>query len=59
MDNQLYNYSPIISRPKLAWPNGAQVALQKDAPQHRAVQRNGTIIAVTVLSGLHHRYARG
>ena len=34
------------------------MALQKDAPQHRAVQRNGTIIAIPVLSGLHHRYAR-
>jgi allantoinase len=26
MDNQLYGYSPIVSRPKLAWPNGARVA---------------------------------
>ena len=26
MDNQLYNYSPIVSRPKLAWPNGAKLA---------------------------------
>src|SRR5271155_2428584 len=26
MDNQLYNYSPIASRPKLTWPNGARVA---------------------------------
>lgn len=34
------------------------MALQKDAPIHRAVQRNGTIIAMPVLSGLHHRYAR-
>ena len=34
------------------------MALRKDAPLHRAVQRNGTIIAVPVLSGLHHRYAR-
>ena len=34
------------------------IALQKDAPLHRAVQRNGTIIAIPVLSGLHHRYAR-
>ena len=34
------------------------LALQKDAPLHRAVQRNGTIIAMPVLSGLHHRYAR-
>src|SRR5271156_3677861 len=34
------------------------MALQKDAPRHRAVQRNGTIIAIPVLAGLHHRYAR-
>jgi peptidoglycan/xylan/chitin deacetylase (PgdA/CDA1 family) len=26
MDNQLYDYSPIIHRPKLEWPNGARVA---------------------------------
>ncbi len=26
MDNKLYNYSPIVSRPKLSWPNGARVA---------------------------------
>ena len=34
------------------------IALQKDAPLHRAIQRNGTIIAMPVLSGLHHRYGR-
>src|SRR5438132_12001213 len=26
MDNQLYDYSPIIHRPKLDWPNGARIA---------------------------------
>jgi peptidoglycan/xylan/chitin deacetylase (PgdA/CDA1 family) len=26
MDNALYDYSPIVSRPKLTWPNGARVA---------------------------------
>jgi allantoinase len=26
MDNQLYDYSPIVSRPKLTWPNDARVA---------------------------------
>jgi peptidoglycan/xylan/chitin deacetylase (PgdA/CDA1 family) len=26
MDNRLYDYSPITTRPKLAWPNGARVA---------------------------------
>ena len=34
------------------------IALKMDAPLHRAVQRNGTIIAIPILSGLHHRYAR-
>ena len=26
MDNTLYDYSPIVSRPKLTWPHGARVA---------------------------------
>ena len=26
MDNQLYSYSPIVSRPPLKWPNGARIA---------------------------------
>lgn len=26
MDNKLYDYSPIVSRPKLSWPGGARVA---------------------------------
>ena len=26
MDNTLYKYSPIVSRPKLTWPNGARIA---------------------------------
>ena len=30
----------------------------KDAPLGRAVQRDGTIVAVPILSGLHHGYAR-
>ena len=34
------------------------MALQKDAPRHRAVQRNATIVAIPLLAGLHHRYAR-
>jgi transposase InsO family protein len=34
------------------------LALQKDAPLHRTVQRYGTITAEPVLSGLHHRYVR-
>ena len=26
MENTLYNYSPIVDRPKLVWPNGKRVA---------------------------------
>jgi hypothetical protein len=33
-------------------------ALQKDAPLRRAVQRVGSIVAVPLLGGLHHRYVR-
>ena len=33
-------------------------SLHKDAPLHRAIQRSGTVVAVPVLGGLHHRYAR-
>src|SRR5476651_394844 len=34
------------------------LALQKDAPLHRAVQRSGAIVAIPVLAGLHHQYIR-
>ena len=34
------------------------LSLDKDAPLGRAVQRDGTIVAVPILSGLHHGYAR-
>jgi transposase InsO family protein len=34
------------------------LGLDNDTPLGRPVQRSGTIIAVPVLSGLHHRYAR-
>ena len=34
------------------------LGLSKDAPLGRAIQRSGTVIAMPVLSGLHHRYAR-
>jgi transposase InsO family protein len=34
------------------------LALQKDAPLRRAVQRSGGIVAIPVLSGLHHQYVR-
>ena len=32
------------------------MALQKDAPLQRAVQRSGSIAAIPVLAGLHHQY---
>jgi len=34
------------------------LALGKDAPLGRAVQRSGVIVAIPILSGLHHRYVR-
>jgi transposase InsO family protein len=34
------------------------LALGKDAPVGRAVQRFGTIVAIPILSGLHHHYVR-
>jgi transposase InsO family protein len=34
------------------------MALQKDAPLRRAVQRIGDVVAISVLGGLHHQYVR-
>ena len=34
------------------------LALGKDAPLGRAVQRSGAIVAIPILSGLHHQYVR-
>ena len=34
------------------------LALQKDAPLHRSVQRSGAIVAIPILAGLHHQYVR-
>jgi transposase InsO family protein len=34
------------------------LALQKDAPFHRAVQRSGAVVAIPILAGLHHQYVR-
>ena len=34
------------------------LALGKDAPLGRAVQRTGVVIAIPILSGLHHHYVR-
>jgi hypothetical protein len=34
------------------------LGLGKDAPLGRAVERSGTVVAIPVLCGLHHRYAR-
>src|SRR5215813_249715 len=43
-----------------AYYNGVRthLALGKDAPAGRAVHRSGTIIAIPILSGLHHHYVR-
>ena len=34
------------------------LALQKDAPLRRTVQRTGAIVATPILAGLHHLYVR-
>ncbi|HYT19900.1 MAG TPA: integrase core domain-containing protein [Candidatus Polarisedimenticolia bacterium] len=34
------------------------LALAKDAPEPRAIMRQGAIIAIPQLGGLHHRYER-
>jgi transposase InsO family protein len=34
------------------------LALGKDAPMHRAIQRSGDIASIPILAGLHHRYVR-
>jgi transposase InsO family protein len=34
------------------------LALQKDAPLHRSVQRAGAIVAIPISAGLHHQYVR-
>ena len=43
-----------------AYYNGVRthLALGKDAPLGRAVQRTGVIVAIPILSGLHHHYVR-
>jgi transposase InsO family protein len=34
------------------------LALHKDAPSHRSVQRSGAISAIPILARLHHQYVR-
>jgi len=34
------------------------LALQKDAPLHRAIHPSGAIVAIPILAGLHHQYVR-
>ena len=34
------------------------LALEKDAPMHRAIQRSGDIASIPILAGLHHQYVR-
>ena len=34
------------------------LALGKDAPLGRAIQRSGVIVAIPILCGLHHQYVR-
>jgi hypothetical protein len=34
------------------------LALNKDCPLERPIQRFGSVVAIPVLAGLHHQYAR-
>jgi hypothetical protein len=34
------------------------LALEKDSPGHRAIQRLGQVTALPILGGLHHQYCR-
>jgi hypothetical protein len=34
------------------------LALGKDAPLRRAIQRSGDIVTIPMLAGLHHQYVR-
>jgi hypothetical protein len=34
------------------------LALQKDAPFHRVVQRSGAVVGIPILAGLHNQYVR-
>ena len=45
MDNTLYDYSPIVSRPQLTWPDGARVAFYIGLNiEHYAVDKPSTSI---------------
>lgn len=46
MDNPLYEYSPIVTRPRLSWPQGARVAFYVGLNiEHYQVDRPSTSIA--------------
>lgn len=38
--------------------NRSHLSLGKDAPDGRAIEREGEIISISILGGLHHRYGR-
>jgi allantoinase len=45
MDNTLYDYSPIVARPKITWPNGARVAFYVGLNvEHFEIDRSSTSI---------------
>jgi allantoinase len=56
MDNRLYDYSPIVSRSKIAWPNGARLAFYIGLNiEHFEVDKPGTSIfgPLQVLGPIH------
>ena len=53
-----HRHRPRGDRPAQGRITRTHLALQKDAPLHRAVQRSGVIVAIPILAGLHHQYVR-
>jgi len=48
----LYAYAAYYNQARM------HLALQKDAPLHRSIQRSGPIVAIPILAELHHQYVR-
>ena len=48
----LYSYAAYYNEVR------THLALGKDTPLGRTVQRSGTIVAIPILSGLHHHYVQ-
>jgi transposase InsO family protein len=60
LDQMLIFGETHLRRAYAAYYNQARthLALQKDVPLRRPVQRSGAIVAIPILAGLHHQYIR-